>query len=294
MGTAIKKHDEKRTDEKVKDWLESHKADLEQVLPRHVTAGRLARVALGSIRRTPKLGECSPRSLIASIMEASVLGLEIGTLGAAYLVPFRDKRRGMEATLIVGYRGLIDLARRSGQIVSIHAYAVVNGSDLDGVVLRDSDGDHFRYALGLEPTVEHVPAPEVDRTDPRLISHAYAVAKLVGGGTQFVVLTRAEIEQVRKQSRAGRSGPWVTHWIAMALKTAVRRLAKFLPMSVEMQRMDARETAIDLGLPTEYLPEVAGAMDTIDADGEVIDEGEAVADGAMTEAEEEAAFGDEG
>jgi phage RecT family recombinase len=112
-----------------------------------------------------------------------------------------------ECQLIIGYRGMIDLARRSGQIVSLSARTV-------------HEKDHFTYRYGLDETVEHVPA----NGERGQLTYVYAVAKLKDGGVQFEVMSRNEIDKVRAQSKAKDSGPWVTHFEEMAKKTAIRRL----------------------------------------------------------------------
>lgn len=121
--------------------------------------------------------------------------------------------------LIIGYRGMIDLARRSGQIVSISARTV-----------RESD--QFNYCYELDERLEHVPSGNEDAP----ISHVYAVARLKDGGVQFEVMTLKQIEAVRSQSKAANSGPWISHFEEMAKKTLIRRLFKYLPVSIESQR----------------------------------------------------------
>ncbi len=115
---------------------------------------------------------------------------------------------------------MIDLARRSGQIVSLNAYCVYQKDD-------------FKYTLGLDPNIVHAPSDEADRGP---VTHVYAVAKLVGGGVQFEVMSRPEIEKIRGQSKAGKSEPWVSHWEEMAKKSVIRRLFKYLPVSIDAVR----------------------------------------------------------
>lgn len=206
------------------------KQQMALALPKHMTADRLARIALTEVRKNPKLAQCDQTSFLGAIMQLAALGLEPGgALGHAYLLPFdkREKVNGQwktvstEVQLIVGYRGMIDLARRSGQIQSIEARAVY---------AKDS----FGVRLGLDSSIEHVPAwDEVDRGE---LTFVYAVAKLKDGGVQFDVMSRAEIEKIRARSKAGANGPWVSDFEEMAKKTVLRRLFKYLPVSIEMQR----------------------------------------------------------
>ncbi len=132
-----------------------------------------------------------------------------------------------EGFVIIGYRGMIDLARRSGQIASLSARVV-------------REGDEFSFEFGLDEKLIHRPGENEDAP----VTHVYAVARLKDGGTQFEVMTRKQIELVRSLSKAGNNGPWVTHWEEMAKKTAIRRLFKYLPVSIEIQRavsMDEKE-----------------------------------------------------
>jgi len=224
----------------VENLFERLKPAMASVLPKHVTADRLARIALGSIRKTPELGQSEPRSLVSAVMQCAVLGLEPDNgLGHAYLLPFKNRKRGcIETQLIIGYRGMMDLARRSGAISTIAAVAVY-------------PWDEFSYRLGLSPDVHHVPGkrpPEVSMgAVPGAVTHVYAVARLKDGGVQFVVLDRDEVESYRARSRAKDSGPWVTDWIAMAKKTAIRRLFTWLPSSIEMQRASALDDEVETG-----------------------------------------------
>ncbi|EBG1618414.1 recombination protein RecT, partial [Salmonella enterica] len=169
---------------------------------------------------------------VSAIVQCSQLGLEPGgALGHAYLLPFGNKNEKSgkkNVQLIIGYRGMIDLARRSGQIASLSARVV-------------REGDDFSFEFGLEEKLVHRPGENEDAP----VTHVYAVARLKDGGTQFEVMTRKQIELVRAQSKAGNNGPWVTHWEEMAKKTAIRRLFKYLPVSIEIQRavsMDEKET----------------------------------------------------
>lgn len=212
--------------QRVAALLKSNKNAIAQVLPKHVSPERLMQVAFTAVRTTPKLLECNTDSLIGGIIQCAQLGLEPNTvLGHCYLIPFKQ-----EVQIIVGYKGLIDLARRSGQIVSIAAHVV-------------RENDDFEYQYGLEPILRHVPA---ESTDAGEITHAYAVAHLKDGGNAFEVMTLSDIHLVMLQSQSkGKWGPWKEHFAEMARKTAIRRLSKFLPLSIEFSTavaMDAQSS----------------------------------------------------
>lgn len=181
-------------------------AQMALALPKSMTADRLTRIVMTECRKAPALLKCAPESFYGAVLQCAALGLEPGSaLGHCYLLPFgngKDRSGRPNAQLIIGYRGMIDLARRSGQIISLQAWTV-------------HAQDTFNYQLGLEPDIQHVPASTADRGP---VTHVYAVAKLKGGGIQFEVMSRAEIEKVRSTSKAGNSGPWSSHWDEMAKK----------------------------------------------------------------------------
>lgn len=200
---------------------------IQSCLPKHMTPERMCRVALTTIRRTPQLLKCTPQSLVAAIVECSSLGLELDVRGQAYLVPYKDT-----VTLIPGYKGLMDLAYRSGRVSAIYAETVC-------------ENDEFSFRLGLDPTLEHTPCLE-ERGALRAV---YAVAKLRDGDTQFVVMGRGDVEKVKKASSASKNGPWVQWEEEMWKKTAIRRLCKYLPLSPEIQRAIAIDESADAGKP---------------------------------------------
>lgn len=216
-------------------YLEKMKPQIALALPKAMSADRLARIALTSIRTTPKLLECSVESLMGAVMLAAQLGLEPGPLGHAYLVPYKS-----EATLIIGYRGMIDLARRSDQIVSIAAHVV-------------HEHDEFEFTYGLEENLVHKPAWQ----NPGVPVGAYMVAKLKDGGHVIEVMSLEEIEAVRARSKSPNSGPWVTDWEQMARKTVIRRGAKYLPLSIESQRAIAQDETVKV----EIAPDMQDVID---------------------------------
>ncbi|WP_163833257.1 recombination protein RecT [Spartinivicinus ruber] len=196
---------------------------IQAALPKHMTPERMSRIALTEIRKNKMLGECDPLSLFGAIVQSAQLGLEVGSgLGHSYLIPFRNRRENrVDVQFIVGYRGMIDLARRSGQIISLQAHAVY-------------EGDEFDFAYGLEERLHHVPTSDTLNRGSML--GVYALAKLKDGGHQIEVMWKPEVDEVRRQSKAADSGPWKTHYEEMAKKTVIRRLFKYLPVSVEMQK----------------------------------------------------------
>ncbi len=212
----------------VKQFFESQKGMLAAILPRHVSPDRMLKIALGALRTTPKLMGCKVETLMGAIVQCSQLGLEPNTpLGHAYLIPFENRKKGItEVQIVLGYKGLVDLARRSGQIVSIAAHEVCEKDDFD-------------YAYGLDEKLTHRPAMS-ERGD---IVAFYAVAKLVGGGHAFEVMSKDQILQIRDNSQGWKTAkrfgktedsPWGAHFAEMGRKTVLRRLVKYLPVSIEL------------------------------------------------------------
>jgi recombination protein RecT len=188
----------------------------------------MLKVALTSVNKTPALLGCTKESLLQSVMMAAELGLEPGgMLGEGYLIPY-----GKICQFIPGYRGLISLARRSGQIISLEAHIV-------------HERDKFTYELGLESKLVHI--PNIDEEDLGPVKFVYAVAKLSGGGVQFEVMSKAQVDSIRRRSKSGSSGPWVSDYEEMARKTVVRRLFKYLPVSVELVKALEIQAAAESG-----------------------------------------------
>ncbi|MBE9509110.1 MAG: recombinase RecT [Chloroflexi bacterium] len=212
----------------VRELLQRSKGQIAMALPRHMTADRMLRVAMTSVQRTPKLLDCDPVSLVGAIIETSQLGLEPDNItGQAYLIPY-----GKKVQLIPGYRGRLELARRSGRIQSIYARVV-------------HEKDEFSYSYGLEETLKHTPSSD---PKPGQVTHFYAVAHLVGGGVQYEVMSKAEVDLIRARSRAATDGPWVTDYEEMGKKTALIRLCKVLPVSIETQRANTLDMLAEQGI----------------------------------------------
>ncbi|MCP4437114.1 MAG: hypothetical protein GY913_21785 [Proteobacteria bacterium] len=188
------------------------------VIPKHLTPERLARIVVIEGTKNPRLLQCTSESVVRSVMLAAQLGLEPGgAFGHLYLIPY-----GKDCTPLIGYKGLLELARRSGQIRRLDAVCVY-------------EGETFEVKRGLFPNLEHDQDFNIDRSDQKMIA-AYAVAVLTSGDPVFEVLTRDEIESRRRRSRAGSSGPWKTDYARMARKSAIRALLNggLVPLSAEM------------------------------------------------------------
>lgn len=210
---------------------------IKSVIASNLTPEKMARIALNELRNSDYLAKCaiqSPDSFINAIVQASHLGLEIGgALGQAYLVPFKG-----EIKMMPGYRGLISLARRSGEITSINAEIVY-------------EKDEFELSLGLEAKVTHKPKIRGERGEPILV---YMVAHFKTGGHHFEWMSIDEVMKIKDRSSAvvaakkdNRKTPWDTDRDEMIRKTVVRRGWKYLPMSIEMQTAQVIEAANENG-----------------------------------------------
>lgn len=209
------------------------KAQIAQALPKHLTAERIIQMSATLVARNPKIAECSASSIIGAVMEASILGFKpVQALGQCYFIPY-----GGAIQFQVGYKGWIDLARRSGQIKTIYAHVV-------------REGDQFEYELGLEPKLKHTPKSDIGAK----ITHTYAVCHYINGGHSFAVLTRDEVERrrMRNPSQKGNpSGAWASDYEEMAKAKAIKALAKYMPLSEEMvQAAIADEAFLDVSQAT--------------------------------------------
>jgi len=212
----------------IRSMLEANEEKIAEIMPKHVTVKRLCKTALLAINKSPKLLDCDRTSLMQALMTAGELGLDVsGTLGAAYLIPY-----GKQCTLQIGYRGLLQLARRSGAISSIEAHCVY-------------EHDTFNVEFGLDAKLEHRPNYKGDRGAMVMV---YAIARMKDGTTQFDVMTKADVDKIKNKSKAGRSGPWVDFYDEMAKKTITKRLCKYLPLSPELEKATIAEAESEVGI----------------------------------------------
>ncbi len=194
--------------------LEARSADLLAVLPKGMDPARFIRVSLMALTKNPTLAACTPASVIRSIFEAAVLGLEpTGAAGGAHLVPFRKKGSDTpQAQLILDYRGILHLIAEGGGGVIVHQVVY--------------EGDEFVPEYGTSPRIVH--RPHFATIDPTKITHVYAYP--LSHPEQAEVMTKEQIDLVRARSRAANDGPWVTDFAEMARKTVIKRLSKSLDL----------------------------------------------------------------
>lgn len=209
-------------------YLKANSGSIKRMAAKTIDPEQFAVQIFNSVSLTPALQKCSMVSVLRASLQAAQLGLTPGNaLGEAYLVPYGD-----QAVMIPGYRGLGALAFRSGHVLSINAREVY-------------EGDDFEFEFGLNPRLKLIPGSG-DR-DASRITHVFCVINLKDGAVLYDVMTRAEVERIRKRSKAGGSGPWMTDYAEMAKKTVMRRCLKLAPMSVEMSKALSADNAADTG-----------------------------------------------
>jgi recombination protein RecT len=225
------KPESKRTE--LVTMLEKFRPAISKLLPQHLTPDRILKLAQVSLSKTPGLIDCDPMSIVKSVIVFSQLGLDFDSpLGTGYLIPFRDGKTGkMQCTPIIGYRGFVELARRSGKVKSIEARAVF-------------EGDEFDFCYGINQQLHHKPAGLHHSRDSLIC--VYALARFADS-VQFEVMLKAEIENIRIGSKNGEGTIWSRYYVEMAKKTAIRRLAKLLPLSAELASAIVVDSAAENG-----------------------------------------------
>lgn len=219
----------------VRSLFERMAPEIERALPRHMDPDRMIRVALTVVNSNDKLKACKPESLLGALMTCTQIGLEPGPQGHVYFVPY-----GRDVTFILGYQGMIELARRSGLLLSIAAHTVYQA---------EVDAGQFSVEYGSVNRLTHRPIIFGDRGAP--VAY-YASARLKSPSSDatedvFVVLTKAEVDRFRQRSATQKdkpSGPWNTDYEAMAWKTCIRRLSRWLPQSPELAAAMTHEETV--------------------------------------------------
>ena len=253
--TAMQSSGDKKT---MQGYIKSMEKEIAKALPSVITPERFTRMVLSALSVNPKLAECTPKSFLGAMMTAAQLGVEPNTaLGQAYLIPFRNHGI-MEAQFQLGYKGLIDLAYRSGDVSIIQAHVVY-------------ENDEFTYELGLDPQLKHVPAAK-ERGKP--IAY-YAMFKTKDGGYGFEVMSVNDVtEHARRYSKSFGNGPWQTNFDEMAKKTVLKRVLKYAPLKSDFVRGIAQDETIKSTIdPDMYAvpDEVVYEYEVDETTGEVIE-----------------------
>lgn len=244
-NAIVEKNKEVSATQAMSGLLKRMHTQIEKALPSVITPERFTRIALTAYSDNAALQKCDADSFLGAMMQAAQLGVEPNTpLGQAYLIPYGNK-----VQFQLGYRGMIDLAYRSGEIQMIQAHEV-------------HENDEFEYELGLDPKLRHIPALK-NRGEVILY---YAVFKLINGGVGFEVMSKEDVETfAKKKSKTYRNGPWQTDFDAMAKKTLVKRLLKFAPVKSDFVRAVTTDETIKSGI-SENMADLPDETVTIDAE----------------------------
>ncbi|MBP0970321.1 MAG: recombinase RecT [Oscillospiraceae bacterium] len=242
MAQPIKNAPSTRVDNKktIQGYIDRMQGEIKKALPSVLTPERFTRMVLSALSRNPALGNCTPQSFMAAMMTAAQLGVEPNTpLGQAYLIPYNNHGK-MEVQFQLGYKGLIDLAYRSGEVEIIQAHVVY-------------ENDEFDFEYGLDAGLKHKPA-QGDRGEP---VYVYGVFKTKDGGYGFEVMS---MEDVRKHAakyspsvRANRSSPWQTNFEEMAKKTTLIKALKYAPLKTDFVRAANSDETIKTDIAADML-----------------------------------------
>lgn len=203
----------------IEDYLDENRKKITKALGKWMTMDRMLMLVVNSIRRNPDLGKCSPISIYSCVMQSAQLRLPPDDMrGLAYLVPFWNGKKGVfEAQFMPGFKGLVKLAKDSGEVKNVYSRVVYSN-------------EHFEIEEGLNPRLEHVPLPPAERGNPK---GTYTVTELKDGSKEFTFLWEDDIQKLRSRSKAGGSGPWVTDPDEMRKKSTIRRAMKLRDLGSE-------------------------------------------------------------
>ena len=258
---TMKPQDEKAA---MQGYIRQMQGEIRKALPSVMTPERFTRIVLSALSGNPKLAQTTPQSFLGAMMTAAQLGVEPNTpLGQAYLIPFFNSRtKCSECQFQLGYKGLIDLAYRSGEISTIQAHVVY-------------ENDAFEYSFGLEPTLRHIPA-RADRGEPVFV---YAVFRTKDGGFGFEVMSMEDVRAFAQQySKAFGSGPWQTNFEEMAKKTVLKRALKYAPVKSDFLRGVAQDNTVKTEISEDMYAVPGTVIEVSSETGELVqypsDEGE--------------------
>ena len=250
---AVQKKEDKPT---MQQYVKQMESAIKKALPTVMTPERFTRIVLSALSANPKLAATTPQSFLGAMMTAAQLGLEPNTpLGQAYLIPFKNHGT-LECQFQLGYKGLLDLAYRSGEVSVISAQVVY-------------ENDEFTYSFGLDPELKHIPAKS-ERGEPTFV---YAMYKTKNGGYGYEVMSIDDVRaHAQKYSKSFGNGPWQTNFEEMAKKTVLKKVLKYAPLKSDFTRGIAQDETIKTEISEDmyYVPDTV--IEAVDAEtGEVIE-----------------------
>lgn len=214
----------------ISDLMVSMAPEFKKALPAHLkdNAERYMRLALTEMRRNPALAKCDPYSVLGAAMVASQLGLEPGPLGRAYLIPY-----GSECTFVPGWKGLLELATRSGR-----AFA------WSGVLY---EGQKHEYEQGDNPRLKVM--EDSDEDDPAKIAYFYAIGRV--RGSDYPVIERWSRARVIKHrdrfNKVGQRHYSYQHPEMYGRKVVLLQVLKYLPATPELEAAYMLDAGADRG-----------------------------------------------
>ena len=250
----------------MQQYIKSMEDEIKKALPSVITPERFTRITLSALSSNKDLQRTTPTSFLGAMMTAAQLGLECNTpLGQSYLIPFKNKGI-LECQFQLGYKGLIDLAYRSGDITIIQAHTVC-------------ENDEFKFEYGMNPDLKHIPAKD-NRGNP---VYYYAMFKTKSGGYGFEVMSIEDIKEHAKrysQSYGSTYSPWNNNFDEMAKKTVLKQALKYAPLksdfikqtltdetvkdSIDKDMVDVPSSFVDAEYQVEDAPTETVKEDDID------------------------------
>jgi recombination protein RecT len=215
----------------IEHYLENNKTKLKKALGKWMTMDKMLMLVVNSIRRNPTLAQCSPISIYSCIMQSAQLHLPPDDMrGLAYLVPYWNSKKNVyEAQFMPGYKGLVSLAKDSGEVKNVYSRVVY-------------DKEVFEIEEGLNPLLRHIPLPPAERGNNR---GTYTVVEFKDGSKEFTFMWEDDIMKIKNRSKAAGSGPWVSDPDEMRKKTTIRRAMKTRDLSPAMNKAVALDELID-------------------------------------------------
>ena len=256
----------------MQQWIESRTDIIQQALPKGYDVKRMVRVVIGALRQNPNLAKCTPISFIGAVMQSIQLGLEPNTvLGHAYIIPYwNSKLHVFEAQFQRGYRGLLDMAYRTGLFTEIYAKEVCKG-------------DEFEYMLGTDRWVKHRLGKRIyDKSGNPVIEYVYAEYKNIKGGSHLVVWTKEMLDRHKERYspavKKDKFSAWNVSEISMYKKTVLKDLLNYADTSIEFRKQlqtdaivkrEIKANMIDTVKPVyEFSPDDLKGMDDVKLEGE--------------------------
>lgn len=248
---AVQKKDGKQT---MQQYIKQMEGEIKKALPSVMTPERFTRIVLSALSTNPKLAATTPQSFLGAMMTAAQLGLEPNTpLGQAYLIPYKNHGT-LECQFQLGYKGMLDLAYRSGEVSVISAQVVY-------------ENDEFTYSFGLSPELKHIPA----KSDRGEATFVYAMFKTKDGGYGYEVMSIEDVRaHAQKYSKSFGNGPWQTNFEEMAKKTVLKKVLKYAPLKSDFVRGIAQDETIKTEISEDMYSVPSVPVEAVDTEtGEV-------------------------